>query len=153
LQARHAELQQAQQELQQINGQRQQEHATALKSHMEQQQEQLLAKLPEWKDKAKADAEAAKIKDYLATEGFKPEEMSFTDHRAILLARKAMQFDALMTKARETTKKVAAAPPKVERPGNAESAPKPGDGRTTAMKQLQQSGSINAAANAFTQFL
>jgi hypothetical protein len=27
-------------------------------------------------------------------QGFKPEEMSFTDHRSIVLARKAMQYDA-----------------------------------------------------------
>lgn len=152
LQARHAELQQAQQELQQIHGQRQAEQAEAQRHHLAQQQEQLLAKLPEWKDPAKAKEAAAKIKDYLATQGYDGGDTDFTDHRQIVLANKAMQFDALMERARSTAKKVAAAPPKVERPGNAETA-KPGDGRTTAMKNLQKSGSINDAAAAFSAFL
>jgi len=152
VQQRHAELQQAQQELQQINGQRQTEAAEAQRQNLMQQQEQLFAKLPEWKDPAKAKEAAAKIKDYLATQGYDGGDTDFTDHRSIVLAHKAMQFDALMERARSTAKKVAAAPPKVERPGNAETA-KPGDGRTTAMKNLQKSGSINDAAAAFSAFL
>jgi hypothetical protein len=149
---RHAELQQAQRELQQINGQRQTEAAEAQRQNLQQQHEQLVAKLPEWKDPAKAKVEAAKIKDYLATQGYEAGDADFSDHRQIVLANKAMQFDALMERARGAAKKVAAAPPKVERPGNAETA-KPGDGRTTAMKNLQKSGSINDAAAAFTAFM
>lgn len=149
---RHAQLQQAQQELQQINGQRQQEKTAEQQSRMQAEHQALLDKLPEWKDSAVADAEVVKIKQYLASQGFKPEEMTFTDHRSILMARKAMQHDALMERARGAVKKVASAPLKVESPGNAESAPKPGDGRTTAMKKLQKSGSITDAAAAFEQF-
>jgi hypothetical protein len=144
---RQAQLQQASRELEQITGQRQAEQAEALKSHMAQQQEQLLAKLPEWKDSAKAEAEAAKIKQYLAAEGFKPEEMSFTDHRGILLARKAMQYDALMARAKETQTKVAAAPPKVARTGTPVTSPT--DGRTAAMRELTATGSRDAAAKVF----
>lgn len=153
LQTRQAELVQAQQELQQINGQRQKEQADALKSHLDQQREQLLAKLPDWKDSAKADAESAQIKKYLAGEGFAAEEMSFTDHRAIVLARKAMLFDSLMERAKGAVKKVSTLPPKVERPGNAETQPRMGDGRTAAMKRLGTTGSINDAAAAFAQSL
>lgn len=152
LQARHAELQQAQQELQQINSQRESEQADAHRQHLATQQELLLAKLPEWRDPAKAKAESTQIKEYLLSQGLAPEEAEFTDHRAVLMARKAMQFDALMERARATSKKVAAAPPKVERPGNADSA-RPGDGRTSAIKQLKHSGSVNDAAAAFSQFL
>lgn len=149
---RQAELAQAQQELQQIHGQRQQEQAAAQQSRMQAEHQALLDKLPEWKDSAVADAEVVKIKQYLASQGFKPEEMTFSDHRSILMARKAMQHDALMERARAAAKKVASAPLKVESPGNAESAPKPGDGRTAAMKKLQKSGSITDAAAAFEQF-
>lgn len=152
LQARHAELQQAQQELQKINDQRQSEQLDAQRQHLATQQELLLAKLPEWRDPAKAKAESTQIKEYLVSQGLTPEEAVFTDHRAVLMARKAMQFDALMERARATTKKVAAAPPKVERPGNADSA-RPGDGRTTAIKQLKQTGSVKDAAAAFSAFL
>lgn len=152
IEQRQAQLAQVDQELQKITGQRQGEQAEALRNHITQQQEQLLSKLPEWKDPAKAKAGAESVKAYLAAQGFAPEEMGFTDHRAIVLANKAMQYDALMERARGAVKKVASAPPKVERPGNAETGPKPGDGRTTAMKQLKQSGSVDAAAAAFMQF-
>jgi hypothetical protein len=146
-QQRQAAIQQAQQELQQINGQRQQEQAAAMKSHMEAQHQALLDKLPEWKDTAKAEAEAAKIKGYLASEGFKPEEMQFTDHRGILLARKAMLYDALMARAKDAQAQVAKAPPKVARPGTPTVAPT--DGRTKLMRDLAATGSRDAAAALF----
>lgn len=149
---RQAELVQAHQELQQISQQRQAEHAEAIRQHLTQQQELLLAKLPEWKDPAKAKAEVTQLKEYLVSQGMTPEETDLTDHRAVIIARKAMQYDALMERARSATKKVASAPPKVERPGNAESA-RPGDGRTTAMKNLQKTGSISDAASALSAFL
>lgn len=152
LHARHAELQQAQQELQKIDDQRQQEQAQAQAAYYQDQQAKLLAKIPEWSDPAKVEAEVAEIKKYLGTQDFAPTEQVLPDHRLVILARKAMQFDALMDRARTTAKKVAAAPPKVERPGNADSA-RPGDGRTTAIKQLKQTGSVNDAAAAFSAFL
>lgn len=152
LQARHAELQQAQQELQKINDQRQQEQSQAQAAHFQDQQTKLLAKIQEWNDPAKLNSEVAEIRKYLGTQDFGPDEQLPPDHRIVILARKAMQFDALMERARTTTKKVAAAPPKVERPGNADSA-RPGDGRTTAMKNLQKTGTIDAAAAAFTSFI
>jgi hypothetical protein len=148
LQTRHAELQQAQQELQQINGQRQQEAEQAFRTQLQHQQEQLLAKVPEWKDEGKLKAEAAQIKDYLAKQGFAPEEANFVDHRAVILARKAMQFDALMDRAKDAQAKVAKAPPKVERPGTPAQAP---DGRTSTMKQFAKTGSRADAAKAFAE--
>lgn len=150
---RHAELVQAGEELQKVNNLRAQDRAEAERRHFAEQQEQLLAKLPEWKDPAKAKAEVAKIKDYLASVGYSGAEADFTDHRAVILARKAMQFDELTAKAKEATKKIAAVPPKVERPGNAESQARPGDGRTVAMKRLQKTGSIYDAAALIEQII
>ncbi|WP_156328105.1 MULTISPECIES: hypothetical protein [unclassified Massilia] len=144
---RQAQLQQAHQELQQINGQRQQEQAANLKSHMEAQHQALLDKLPEWKDPAKAEAEAAKIQKFLADQGFKPEEMQFNDHRGVLLARKAMLYDALMARAQNTQSKVAAAPPKVARTG----VPVQTEGRSTAVRRFEQTGSRDDAAAAFAE--
>jgi hypothetical protein len=153
VQRRQVELGQAQQELQKVNDQRNTEKAESERRYLAEQHEQLLAKLPEWKDPAKAKAEVAKIKEYLGQQGFDERESDFTDHRNVILARKAMQFDALMAKAKEATKKVSALPTKVERPGNAESAPKATDGRTAAMKRLSQTGSVSDAAAIFAQFV
>lgn len=152
LHARQAQLTQAQQELQQIGLQQRNEQEQAAQSYQQQQLEALQAKLPEWKDPVKAKAEADKIKDFLIANDFGMEDIAqMGDHRLVLMARKAMQFDALQAKAREAVKKVQAAPAKVERPGNGVA---PTDGRTKAMKTLDSSGgSLSAAANVFAQFL
>lgn len=150
LQERQAKLGEAQTILKQLNEQQQAEEAEAKQSYMKAQQELLLAKLPEWKDPAKAEAEAHAIKKYLVSEGFEPAECDFTDHRAIVMAKKAMQFDALMERAGKAVQKVKALPTKVERPGTAEA--RSPDKRTTVMKQLERTGSISDAANAFAQF-
>lgn len=149
---RQANLGQAQQELQRINQIHQQEHAQAQQSYMTEQQEQLLAKFPEWKDADKARAGAGAIQTYLTNSGFDARDLSaLSDHRQVVLAHKAMQYDALMERAGKAVKRVAALPVKVERSGSAESS-KP-DGRTEVMKRLSKSGSINDAASAFSQFL
>jgi hypothetical protein len=146
VQERQAQLAQAQRELEQINGQRQQETEQAMRIHLQSQQEQLLAKVPEWKDEGKFKVEAAKIKDYLVAQGFAAEEANFGDHRAVVLARKAMQFDALMARAKDAQTKVAKAPPKVERPGTPAQA---SEGRSAAVRRFEQTGSRDDAAKAF----
>lgn len=148
LHARQAQLQQAQQELQQIGLQQKHEQEQSAQSYRAQQLEALQAKLPEWKDPAKAKAEAEQIKDFLTAQEFTPEDIAqLGDHRLILLARKAMQFDALQAKAREAVKKVQAAPAKVEKPGNSQVVST--DGRTRAMKRLSETGSLHDAAALF----
>ncbi|SDC65837.1 hypothetical protein SAMN05428966_10257 [Massilia sp. PDC64] len=143
---RQAQLQQAQQALQQINEQRTQEKAEADRHHAMDQREKLLAKVPEWKDEAKAKAEVSQLKEYLVQQGYEPGEADFTDHRSVILARKAMQYDALMARAKATQTKVAAAPPKVART----SAPVPAnDGRPTSVRRFEQTGSRDDAAAAF----
>ncbi|MES2148600.1 MAG: hypothetical protein V4508_02295 [Pseudomonadota bacterium] len=144
---RQAQSQEAQGRLQHLNQQFQAEQAEAMKHNLEEQGRQLLAKLPEWADPAKAETESKAIKQYLGTLGFAPQEQSFNDHRHILLARKAMQFDALIERAGKAVKKVATLPTKVERSGSTETS-KP-DGRTESMKRLGRTGSIDDAAAAF----
>jgi hypothetical protein len=148
VQERQAQLAQAQRELEQINGQRQQETEQAMRTHLQSQQEQLLAKVPEWKDEGKFKVEAAKIKDYLVAQGFAAEEANFGDHRAVVLARKAMQFDALMARAKDAQTRVAKAPPRVERPGTPAQA---SEGRSTAVRRFEQTGSRDDAAKAFAE--
>lgn len=150
LQERQAKLGEAQRILGQLNEQQQAEEAEAKQSYMRAQQEQLLAKLPEWKDPAKAQAEVTALKEYLASQGFEAAERDFTDHKLILLARDAMQYRALIERAGKAVKKVAALPTKVERSGSPEV--KSPDKRTSAMKKLGETGSIADAANAFAQF-
>jgi hypothetical protein len=149
---RQAQLGQAQQELHQISQQQQQERADWQRAHLETQRAQLLAKLPEWSDPKKAATEQGAIKEYLTGQGFEAGDLaSINDHRLVILSRKAMQYDALIERASKAVKKVAALPTRAERAGSAETS-KP-DGRTAAMQRLGKTGSIDAAAGAFMQFM
>lgn len=151
LNERQVKLGEAQRILGQLTEQQQAEEAEAKQSYMNAQRDQLLAKLPEWKDPAKAEAEANAIKKYLMSQGYEAAELNITDHKQIILARDAMKYRELIERAGKAVKKVAALPTKVERPGSPEV--RSPDKRTTAMKQLERTGSIKDAANAFAQFL
>lgn len=150
---RQTKLQQNIGEQQQLHAKLQSEQAEQVKKFLSEQQEQLLAKLPEWKDEARAKSEKAAIAGYLKSQGLEEAQISnITDHRVVVLSRKAMLYDQLMDKAKTASEKVGKAPPKVERPGGGETA-NPLDGRTTAMKQLARSGKVEDAARVFAQFL
>ena len=152
LQKRQAAYQETQQRLYAIEQQSQAERAQELASFRETQQQELLAKLPDWKDQAKATAEAAAIRGYLKTQGFDDSAIAgITDHRAVLLARDAMLYRQMMSKAQAAAKKVSDLPQRTIRPGVTDSGKS--DGRSTAMQRLAKSGSIDDAAAAFKNFI
>lgn len=139
-----ADLIKANSDLGELQKQHQAEQAEQHRAYQQSQQQALLAKLPEWKDGAKAKEEAGKIQQYLTSQEFSAQDIGqLEDHRFIVLARKAMMYDGLMERVGKATKTVAAAPAKVERPGVAQVAPT--DGRTQGMKKLTQTGSVRDA--------
>ncbi len=145
---RQAKLQRIAQEQQGIHAKDQAEQASQMRAFLQAQQDELLAKLPEWKDEAKAKTERTAIKDYLKSQGLEDAQIdNIADHRVVLLSRKAMLYDQMMSKAQAAAKKVSNLPQKVEKPGGGETNPL--DGRTTAMKRLQSSGSVRDAAGVF----
>lgn len=148
-QARQAKLQQVYTEQQRIAAQQQAEAEQAHASHLQSQQQALLAKLPEWQDAKKADAERSAIRDFLIKEGYEPDSLNkITDAKAVVLARKAMLYDQMMSKAHAAAKKVSNLPTKVERPGVAAEAPGL-DKRTSAYQKLAKSGKAEDAAAIF----
>jgi hypothetical protein len=153
LQKRQAAYQQTLHQLQGVDAQTKAEQAKKLDEYRSAQQQELLAKLPDWKDTQKATAEAALIKSYLKEQvGFDDAAINgITDHRAVLLARDAMLYRQMLSKAQAAAKKVAAAPQKVVRPGVTEGG-KP-DQRTAAMQRLDKTGRVEDAAEAFKSFL
>jgi hypothetical protein len=71
----------------------------SLQERLRQEQAALVEKMPEWKDAKKYAAESAELSDYLSQSGYAPEEVSgVTDHRAVILARKAMLYDRMVAK-------------------------------------------------------
>lgn len=81
----------------------------------------LLEALPEWRDTAKRKAETAEIANALIGAGYQPEELNdLIDHRALIIARKAMLWDkAQAVKAKQVVQ--AKEPPKAVKPGTANS--------------------------------
>ncbi|MES2637563.1 MAG: hypothetical protein V4605_09575 [Pseudomonadota bacterium] len=150
---RQTALYQAGLEKQQIDEINQIEAAQAKQSYLQTQQQELIAKLPAWKDEAKAKAEKAELKDYLRGQGFTDQDISMIeDHRSVLVVRNAMLFDKLMKQAPSATKRVTTAPLKVEAPGVSNEG---SDARTKLMKQVRSSKTLTPeqAGNAFSQLL
>lgn len=151
-QQRQALYQQNTQERQKLAQQFQNEQAQAHQSYLAQQQEDLLAKLPDWKDDAKAAAEKTAISKFLQEQGFGDEDISsIADHRHVIIARKAMLYDQVMANAKLQAKKVQGAPQRVVKPGVTSNGNP--DGRTVAAKNHAKSGTVESAAAVFAQFL
>lgn len=152
MQVRQAQLQQTHAEQRRITQMMQAEQAQRFHQYLSAQQEELLAKLPEWKDETKAKAEKAALMDYLVKNGYDAQAVSnVSDAKAVVLARKAMLYDQMVDKARVAAKKVATLPQKVEQPG---SGANPGlDRRTSAFNRLSKSGKVEDAAAVFASFI
>lgn len=149
---RQAALQQNYAHQQQLSQQMQAEQAQQFQDHLKAQQDELLAKLPEWKDEAKAKAEKTALREYLTSQGIPEQDInSLADAKSVVIARKAMLYDQMISKAQAAQKKVATAPAKVERPGTGEA---PGlDRRSSAFQKLNKSGRVEDAAAVFSSFL
>lgn len=151
-QQRQATLQQVYTEQQKVAGQVQAEQAQARQSYLAQQQDELLAKLPDWKDAAKAKAEKTALRDYLLESGYDSKTVeTITDAKAVVLARKAMLYDQIVSKANAAAKKVSTLPTRVERPGVGEN---PGlDRRSSAFQKLSKTGRVDDATSLFGSFV
>lgn len=151
-QQRQAQLQQVYAAQQQVHTQLQAEQQAQIRNQLQTQHQALLDKLPQWRDESKAKAERAALREYLAQEGYDTAAIdSIGDAKAVVLARKAMLYDQMMSKAQLAQKKVSTAPSKVERPGQGDN---PGiDRRTSAFQRLSKSGRAEDAAAIFATLL
>lgn len=147
---RQAAYQNAAQEQERYAQQTQAQQTQAAQQMFLQEQEQLLANLPAWKDPAKAQAEKTAIAKHLVDRGFSQEEVArLSDHKTVIMAREAMLYRQMMAKAKETTKAVEKLPPRMEKPG----VSRPTDGRTNDMQALKKSGKTEDAAALFAKML
>jgi hypothetical protein len=124
LQEQRAALRDARQqklnEIQQKQQYHQQSQAQAASQMFAAEQAALVAKLPEWRNSEKAQAEKTAITQELSGYyGFQPSELAgLMDHRMVLVARDAMKWRALQRDKGDRLKQVRAAPP-VSKPGSA----------------------------------
>ena len=90
--------------------------------YLQEEQKALLSKIPEWENEAKATEEKTQIADYLLKQGFSETDIgNASDHRLILLARKAMLHDQGRANTNAKEKKIVKIP-KVMKPGAPKSA-------------------------------
>jgi hypothetical protein len=117
-----------------------------LDKHLNTEREQLLAKVPEWKDQAKAKAEWEAIVEYAGGYGYSPQDVAAVpDHRNIVILRKAMLYDKAQTSLQKPVTTPAAP---VIAPGATASAKKPVADSTRAKQRLAQTGDVNDFADA-----
>jgi hypothetical protein len=153
LNQRQAAYQQTIQQYQKIEQMNQAEQQQQMEAYLHTQQAELLAKLPEWKDPAKATPEKEAIVKYLVDQGFPAAALdNISDHKTVILARKAMLYDKMMEKAGAAAKKIATVPTKIVKPGVGES-PNNLDKRSQAFQRLGKTGRIEDAAALFSDYV
>lgn len=131
---------------QSASAQTQQEAQEQQQQYLQEQAQLLVEKLPEWKDLDKAKTEKTAVAEYLLNQGFAHQDIAAaSDHRMIVLARKAMLYDKGQNKAEVTKLKVTKIP-KVLKPGSPKSSEQIASEKATQAKsRLQKSGSLEDA--------
>jgi len=149
---KHAQLNAIQAQQQNLSYQAQIEDQKNMQAFLAEQADALHQALPDWKDPVKGQAERQALSAYLKKQGYGDDELvNFTRAKDVLISRKAMLYDALMSKAAKTTERVEKLPPqKVMRSG---ATPASTDGRTKQMQALRRSGSTADAASIFEKML
>lgn len=125
-----------------------QEQTTNQAQQQAQQDHFLAATVPGWSDPVARQTGKQAVGDYLVRAyGATPEDLSeFTDHRLVVLAQKAMEYDKLMSK-RDLAQKKVRSVPQVQAPGAARSKQEVDAATVKAMRdQFHKSGSIDDAA-------
>jgi len=150
-----ADIAKAKQDMQELYQQHQAEQQEASKNFIKQQQETLIAKLPEWKDPEKMKVGMAQLDTFLTERGYKAEDgMTILDARLLLIANDAMKYRDLMARAGAASKKVVAAPPKVERSGTPTQRNGTAETRAAALNKLSKGGGkLSDAGKAFEAFI
>jgi len=132
----NAQLAQIQAERQKINQAREEEFKANQRKAAQESVEVLQTEIPGWNNDL-----YGKILKTGVEYGFKPEEVNaITDHRAIKVLWKAMQYDALQKAKPSVEKRSTAKAPKVMKPGTAEKPDASADQWKTGMAQLRKTG-------------
>ena len=129
----------------------QQQHFT--QELLQREKQSMIEAIPDWKDAEKSKTERAEIKASLQKAGFTPEEIeNLSDHRSVVIARKAMLYDQMMSKKPEVQKRVSEAPKPVK-PGSSQQRNQKGDAYNKTRDQLKKTGRAEYAQSAIERLL
>lgn len=147
--AKQLEFQQRQQRInqmaQQVQGQRQQSEQVsteAQRAKLAEEGAKLLQAIPEWSDSAVAQREKSELRQWMLSTGMEPQSVdAISDHREVVLLRKAMLYDRLQSSKPAISKKVKAAPKKLVKPGQSKSQQERAQQSVRSMRSvIQKSG-------------
>lgn len=137
-QAKQSKLGEAQQRAQQLAKAQEQQQG----EYLARESERLANAIPEFRGEKAAEAKK-RVASYLEKQGWTAQEIgSIADHRAVALAYKAMQFDALQTQKTESLKAAKNLPP-VVKPGVATSGKQQASQKFNEQRQqLRKTGKV-----------
>lgn len=124
-----------------------------LRTHLDSEREKLVAAIPEWKNDEVAKKERGEIRTFANDLGFTDDEINrVTDHRLILLLRKAVKGDKV-EKTAPVVRKQLEQKTTVIKPGTVNSKRKPVSEITRGKQRLAQTGRTEDAAAVFEQMI
>ena len=137
-------------QLAQVSQQTQSLQAEEFNKYLEEQQKQLVKKMPEFLDEQKGPRFKQQMRDYLSNVGFKDQEInSIYDHRYVMLVKDVMSYRNLQ-KAKPGIKKKVANAPKVVKGGVAKSKGQANaEARRQQLSRLRKTGQVRDAAKFF----
>jgi hypothetical protein len=137
-------------QLAQVSQQTQSLQAEEFNKYLEEQQKQLVKKMPEFLDEQKGPRFKQQMRDYLSNVGFKDQEInSIYDHRYVMLVKDAMSYRNLQ-KAKPGIKKKVANAPKVVKGGVAKSKGQAdAEAKRQQLSKLRKTGQVRDAAKFF----
>jgi hypothetical protein len=129
-----------------VNAEAEQRHLAEREHRIRHASQWLETQIPTWKDEGKRTAEQKELAQYLKSHGYTSEEVAAAeDPRAVLLTRKAWQWDQ-MQKAKKSATPTA---PAVMKPGTAPTR-QPDSGRARVFDRARKSGRLEDAAAALS---
>lgn len=131
-----------------IKAQRDAEKAQWHQEYLKKEQELLRQKIPEWLDDAAVQREYPKLVEALKNIGYQETEVqAMSDHRLLVMARKAMLFDQIMNQ--DVSGKKVKSPPKSASPGSPKSPTEVSDRKSKELREkVRQKGDMQSAAQA-----
>lgn len=147
--AHQQQLMFAQSEKARVERQQAEDFQRSHQKFLEDQSKALAEKIPEFADAEKGPKFKAELKTYLKGEGLNETEISgIADHRMVVIARKAMLYDAAL-KSKAAAAQTAKPVPNVQRPGASPRTDVKAEIRKHAMAKLSKTGSVDDAAAVF----
>ena len=136
-----------------LQAKREKEKSALHQEQLRKEQELLRQKIPEWLDEGTVQKEYPRLVESMKSIGFDDNELNgISDHRLMVLARKAMLFDQIMSQ--DISGKKVKAAPKSASPGSPKSPTETSDRKMKELKEkVRQTGNMNSAAAAIKAML